>query len=200
MTKIKFCGLRTVDDINAVNQLLPEYVGFVFAPKSKRRVTVDVAEKLRGLLSTKIQAVGVFVNENFQTVGELLNAGIIDAAQLHGDESEDYIRRLRTVTDKPIIKAFRVDTLADTSADFVLIDAGAGDGRTFDWRRVTNFGREFFLAGGLTVDNVGAAIELLHPFAVDVSSGIETDGRKDFGKMTAFANVVRNVAKKGRHG
>ena len=191
MTRIKFCGLRTVDDIAAVNELLPEYVGFVFAPKSKRRVTPAVAEKLRGLLSTKIQAVGVFVNENFQTVGELLNTGIIDAAQLHGDESEDYIRNLRAVTDKPIIKAFRIDTLADTSADFVLIDAGAGDGRTFDWQRVTNFKREFFLAGGLTPDNVAKAIELLHPFAVDVSSGIETDGRKDFGKMTAFANVVR---------
>ena len=199
MTRIKFCGLQTFDDIKVANEIQPEYVGFVFAPKSKRRVTVDVAEKLRASLSTKIQAVGVFVNQNFQTVGELLNANIIDAAQLHGDESENYIRNLRAVTDKPIIKAFRVDTLADTSADFVLIDAGAGDGKTFDWRRVTNFGREFFLAGGLNPENVAAAIELLHPFAVDVSSGIETDGRKDFGKMTAFANVVRN-GKSGRHG
>ena len=199
MTRIKFCGLRTLDDINAANQLLPEYVGFVFAPKSKRHITPNVAEKLRASLSTKIQAVGVFVNENFQTVSELLNAGIIDAAQLHGDETEDYIRNLRGVTDKPIIKAFRVDKLADTSADFVLIDAGAGDGRTFDWRQVTNFKREFFLAGGLTVDNVAEAIELLHPFAVDVSSGIETDGRKDFDKMNAFANVVRK-RKPGRHG
>ena len=95
MTKIKFCGLRTFEDINAVNEILPEYVGFVFAPKSKRYVSPETAEKLRGALSKKICAVGVFVNENFQTVGELLNAGIIDAAQLHGNEDDAYIKNLR---------------------------------------------------------------------------------------------------------
>lgn len=191
MTKIKFCGLRTLEDIHAVNEIFPEYVGFVFAPKSKRYITPETAEKLRGALSKKILAVGVFVNENFQTVGELLNAGIIDAAQLHGDESDDYIKNLRGLTNKLIIKAFRFDKLEETSADFVLIDAGAGDGKTFDWRQLKNFRREYFLAGGLTVDNVSDAIKLLQPFAVDVSSGIETDGRKDFHKMATFAEVVR---------
>ena len=191
MTKIKFCGLRTLDDIYAANEIFPEYVGFVFAPKSKRYITPETAEKLRAALSKKILAVGVFVNENFQTVGELLNAGIIDAAQLHGDETDDYIKNLRGVTNKPIIKAFRFDKLKETSADFVLIDAGAGDGKTFDWQQLKSFRREYFLAGGLTVDNVADAIKLLHPFAVDVSSGIETDGRKDFHKMATFAEVVR---------
>ncbi len=191
MTRIKFCGLRTLDDIYAVNEIFPEYVGFVFAPKSKRYITPETAEKLRGALSKKICAVGVFVNENFQTVGELLNAGIIDAAQLHGDETDDYIKNLRGITNKPIIKAFRFDKLEETSADFVLIDAGAGDGRTFDWQPLKNFRREYFLAGGLNSENVADAIKFLQPFAVDVSSGIETDGRKDFQKMTAFANVVR---------
>lgn len=195
MTKIKFCGMRTLDDIYAANEIFPEYVGFVFAPKSKRYVTPETAEKLRGALSKKILAVGVFVNENFQTVGELLNAGIIDAAQLHGDETDDYIKNLRGVTNKPIIKAFRFDKLEETSADFVLIDAGAGDGKTFDWRLLKNFRREYFLAGGLNTDNVSDAIKLLHPFAVDVSSGIETDGRKDFQKMQAFAAAIRS-----RHG
>ena len=191
MTQIKFCGLRTLDDIFAANEILPDYVGFVFAPKSKRYVTPDIAEKLRDALSKKISAVGVFVNENFQTVAELLNAGIIDIAQLHGDENDAYIKNLRGLTDKPIIKAFRVDKLADTTADFILIDAGAGDGKTFDWQLLKNFRREYFLAGGLTPDNVSDAIKLLQPFAVDVSSGIETDGRKDFHKMATFAEVVR---------
>ena len=197
MTRIKFCGLRTLDDINFANEIFPEYVGFVFAKKSKRHVTPETAAKLRNALSTKIQAVGVFVNENFQTVAELLNAGIIDAAQLHGDETDAYIKNLRGLTDKTIIKAIQVKTANDlvtaqkSLADFILLDAGAGDGKTFDWRLLTNLQREYFLAGGLTAENVSAAIELLHPFAVDVSSGIETDGRKDFRKMKTFAAKVR---------
>lgn len=199
MTKIKFCGLRTLDDIFAANEIFPEYVGFVFAPKSKRRITPAQADKLRGALSKKISAVGVFVNAGIATVAELLNAGTIDAAQLHGDESDVYIKNLRGVANKPIIKAFRIRSAADIAAaersvaDYVLLDAGAGDGKTFDWRLLKNFCREYFLAGGLSVDNVGGAIELLHPFAVDVSSGIETDGRKDASKMIEFARAVRTA-------
>lgn len=191
MTKIKFCGLRTLDDIRAANELLPEYVGFVFAAKSKRFVTPAQAEKLHGALSEKICAVGVFVNEKLSTVAELLNAGIIDAAQLHGSEDDAYIKNLRDLTCKTIIKAFKVHAAEESSADFILVDAGAGDGKVFDWNLLKNFRREYFLAGGLTPENVGDAIKLLHPFAVDVSSGIETDGRKDFKKMATFAEVVR---------
>lgn len=194
MTKIKFCGLRTLDDIHYANELAPEYVGFVFAPKSKRYVTPAQAEQLRNALSKKICAVGVFVNENPAQVAELLNNGIIDAAQLHGNEDDAYIQNLRGVTKKIIIKAFRSDNIAaadKSHADFILIDAGAGDGKTFDWSLIKNLRREYFLAGGLNPNNVGDAIKLLNPFAVDVSSGIETDGRKDFGKMAAFAKAVR---------
>ena len=193
MTKIKFCGLKTLDDIQAVNKLLPEYVGFVFAPKSKRHVTPAQARQLRNALDKKISAVGVFVDENLSTVAELLNNGTIDAAQLHGNETDDYIKNLRGLTNKPIIKAFQAENIAaaeSSVADFVLIDSGAGGGKVFDWSLI-NLRREYFLAGGLTVENVGSAIELLHPFAVDVSSGIETDGRKDFNKMATFAEVVR---------
>ena len=195
MTKIKFCGLRTLDDIYYANELAPDYVGFVFAPKSKRYVMPAQAEQLRNALSKKIRAVGVFVNENISTVAELLNNGIIDAAQLHGNEDDTYINNLRGVTKKIIIKAFRSDNIAaaDKSlADFILIDAGAGDGKTFDWSLIKNLRCEYFLAGGLNPDNVGDAIKILNPFAVDVSSGIETDGRKDFDKMTAFVKAVRN--------
>lgn len=193
MTKIKFCGLKTLDDIFAVNEIFPEYVGFVFAPKSKRYVTPDKAEKLRAALSKKILAVGVFVNEDVNIVAELLNAGIIDIAQLHGNETDEYIKNLRDVTKKIIIQAFqnqKIKSAEKSNADFVLIDAGAGDGKVFDWRQI-NLRREYFLAGGLTPENVGSAIKMLKPFAVDVSSGIETDGRKDFGKMKAFADAVR---------
>lgn len=194
MTKIKFCGLRTLDDIFYANELVPDYIGFVFAPKSKRYVTPAQAEQFRNALSKKILAVGVFVNENPAQVAELLNNGIIDAAQLHGNEDDAYIQNLRGVTKKIIIKAFWSDNIAaadKSHADFILIDAGAGDGKTFDWTLIKNLRREYFLAGGLNPDNVGDAIKLLNPFAVDVSSGIETDGRKDFGKMAAFANAVR---------
>ena len=197
MTRIKFCGLRSLDDVYAVNELFPEYVGFVFAARSKRFVTPAQAEQFRNALSKKILAVGVFVNADIATIAELLNNGTIDAAQLHGNETDDYIKNLRGTTHKPIIKAFRIKTADDIAAaekshaDFVLADAGAGDGLTFDWRLIKNFQREYFLAGGLTPENVSAAIELLHPFAVDVSSGIETDGKKDFSKMATFAEVVR---------
>ena len=191
MTKIKFCGMKTLDDIFAANEIFPEYVGFVFAQKSKRYVTPAQAEKFRAALSKKILAVGVFVNEKISTVAELLNNGIIDAAQLHGNEDNAYIKNLRALTVKPIIKAFLIDAVSEESlADFILIDSGAGSGKTFDWRQI-NFKREYFLAGGLTPENVGEAIKLLKPFAVDVSSGIETDGRKDFKKMATFAEVVR---------
>ena len=193
MTKIKFCGLKSLDDVYFANEIFPEYVGFVFAQNSKRSITPAQAEKFRAALSKKILAVGVFVNEKIETVAELLNNGIIDVAQLHGDEADAYVENLRGMTHKPIIKTFDANSmsLADASpADFVLIDSGKGSGKTFDWRKI-NLRREYFLAGGLNVENVGAAIELLKPFAVDVSSGIETDGRKDFDKMKAFADAVR---------
>lgn len=199
MTKIKFCGLRTIDDVNAANEILPEYVGFVFAPKSKRFITSAQAEKLRNALSKKILAVGVFVNAEISNVAELLNADIIDAAQLHGSENDAYIKKIRDITRKTIIKAFKIKSADDaltaqkSIADFILLDAGAGDGKTFDWRLLKNLRREYFLAGGLTADNVIGAIEMLKPFAVDVSSGIELDGRKNFDKMKTFASAVRSM-------
>lgn len=110
MTKIKFCGLSRTCDIEAVNNLLPDYIGFVFAPKSRRCVSADKASKLKRLLIPGIKAVGVFVNEEPGRIASLLNKGTIDIVQLHGDEGEDYIGHLRKLTDKPIIKAFRIKT------------------------------------------------------------------------------------------
>ena len=205
-TKIKICGLSRPEDIEAVNKLLPDYIGFVFARKSRRYVTPEQAEKLRGMLDPRILAVGVFVNEEPDKVAELLNRGIIDIAQLHGDEDEAYIKDLRSRTSKALIRAFRLSPseedeswrkiLSDaekSSADYVLIDSGAGSGETFDWRHLKDFRREFFLAGGLDAENVEEGILETGAFAVDVSSNVETSGVKDPIKMAEFIAKVRKT-------
>ena len=197
MTGIKFCGLRREEDILTANELRPDYIGFVFAEKSRRAVTREKAARLRALLRDDIPAVGVFVDAQPETVAFLLEEGIINLAQLHGREDAEYIARLRDLSDKPVIQAFRIRSSGDvkraekSSADYVLLDAGAGDGKTFEWELAESVARPCFLAGGLTPENAGEAVERLHPFALDVSSGIETDGVKDPEKMRAFMRAVR---------
>ena len=199
-TKIKLCGLSRECDIEAANELLPEYIGFVFAKKSMRYVSPENAAALRKHLAAQILAVGVFVNETPENVAALLAAGVIDMAQLHGSEDEAYIERLRTLTDKPIIKAFSVKEeqdirrAAECSADLVLLDAGSGGtGTAFDWNLLNGMERSYFLAGGLDASTVGEAVRRWKPYAVDVSSGIETDGYKDVEKMRAFVQRARSV-------
>ncbi len=198
MTKIKLCGLSRPCDIEAVNELKPEYIGFVFAQKSKRCVSPKKAAELKKLLAPNIRTVGVFVDETAEAVAQLFARNIIDIAQLHGNEDDAYIRRLRALSGKPVIKAFRItssqDILAalESAADFVLLDSGAGTGSVFDWKLIQNLKRPYFLAGGLTPSNAALAVNILHPFAVDVSSGIETDGVKDKSKMESFIAAVRN--------
>ena len=202
MTKIKFCGLTRDCDIVWANQLTPDYIGFVFAPGSKRFVTAEKAAALKALLSPRIQAVGVFVNEELRHVAALLNGGIIDMAQLHGNEDEDYIRAMQALTQKPLIQAFIIQTADDIKAaneslaDLILLDSGAGTGKSFNWDLISKIRRPYFLAGGLSPENVSEAIARLQPFAVDVSSGIETDGIKDKAKMAAFAAAALEVTKK----
>ena len=201
MTKIKLCGLRRIEDIETVNILQPDYIGFVFAPKSKRYITPDEAAKLKKLLNgntTKlIKAVGVFVDEDVEKVVELLNTGVIDIAQLHGNEPEKLVKRLQE-NGVPVIRAFQIKSeddvkKAETScADHILLDSGKGSGLTFDWSILKNAEMPYFLAGGLDPENVSRAVTDLHPYAVDVSSGLETDGMKDRTKMIAFAADVRN--------
>lgn len=199
MTKIKLCGLQSLNDIIAANAVQPDYIGFVFAKTSKRFVTPQTAEQLRKKLDSKIAVVGVFVNEPVEVVAALLNKGIIDMAQLHGNESEEYITFLRKKTDKKLIKAFSINEAQNLqaayscSADYILLDSGSGGtGKSFDWNLLRDFDRPYFLAGGLNINNVSEAVNRLHPYAVDVSSGVETDGRKDDAKMAAFINAVRN--------
>lgn len=197
MTKIKFCGLTRLSDIEAANKLKPEYIGFVFWPRSKRLVTRGQAAELKEGLDPAIKAVGVFVDEDIEVVKALLNDDIIDIAQLHGNEAEDYIKELKNKSGKQVIKAFKIRSEDDlklaeeSSADMVLLDSGMGTGKTFDWDLIGSVSRPYFLAGGLGVDNAEEAVRKLHPYALDVSSGIETDGVKDEVKMAAFANAVR---------
>ena len=197
MTRIKLCGLTRPCDIEAANRLKPDYIGFVFAIKSRRYVSPEQAEALKKQLSPEIRAVGVFVSEDPETVAGLLNRGIIDLAQLHGSEDEAYLTRLRELTDRPLLQAFRVAGEEDlhraesSSADGILLDAGAGDGAVFDWKLLKGWSRPYFLAGGLEPGNVREAIWILQPWGVDVSSGIETDGKKDPEKMAAFVTAVR---------
>ena len=168
----------------------------MFAPKSKRYIKPECAAELKPILDPDIAAVGVFVNETPEVIAALLNQNIIDLAQLHGTEDELYIQQLRLLTTKPLIKAFKIKNKADletaqnSSADHILLDAGAGDGQTFDWDILKSFTRPYFLAGGLNPSNVDEAIKKLSPYAVDVSSGIETAGFKDAAKMKSFVDAV----------
>ena len=190
MTKVKLCGLSRESDIAAVNKLKPDLVGFVFAKKSKRYVSPEQAAALKSLLAPDILAAGVFVNEPVEAVAELLDRGVIDVAQLHGSEDDDYIARLRALTGKLKSEA-DLPAIENCAADLVLLDSGAGTGKTFDWSLVRSVQRPYFLAGGLDPDNVADAIAALHPYGVDVSSGIETDGVKDESKMAAFVAAAR---------
>lgn len=197
MTKIKLCGLSRPCDIRAANELKPEYVGFVFSQASRRYVVPDEADRLKKLLSPDILAVGVFVDERPETVEALLSDGIIDIAQLHGNEDAAYIEGLKARTGRPVIRAFRIAGAADIAAaaespaDYILLDSGAGTGKVFDWTLIQSVKRPYFLAGGLDPDNIGQAVAKLRPFAVDVSSGIETGGVKDSAKMASFVAAVR---------
>ena len=196
MTKIKFCGLSRLCDIEAANELKPDYVGFVFAEKSKRYVDLQTAKNLKQNLNHEIKSVGVFVDEKIGNIINIVNMNIIDLIQLHGNENELYIKQLRNFTDKIIIKAFKIKSQDDiynaekNIADYVLLDSGTGTGKIFDWNLIS-LSRPYFLAGGLNPENVSEAVKILKPFAVDVSSGIEGGkGFKDKNKMSEFISAV----------
>ena len=222
MSKIKICGLRRVEDIEAVNRALPDFIGFVFAP-SLRRVDMKTADVLKDKLDPRIEVVGVFVNEDMSVVSDYYKSGIIDMAQLHGDEDDEYIVRLKDNCGCRVIKAVGLGSTLPplpVESDYLLFDKlssqRGGAGSCFDWNvLLTNAGGPlkenkfselrvrsalvkydgppFFLAGGLTLENVCDSIRLLTPFCVDVSSGVETNGVKDAKKIERFVNLVRRV-------
>ena len=191
--------MRRQEDIRHANRLRPEMIGFVFWKPSKRYVSPDEAAKLRSILDDGITPVGVFVDEDPKVVADIATNGTIDMIQLHGAEDEEYIHGLRKLTDAPIIRTFCVRSEEDlvkasgSSADMVLLDNGKGTGQTFDWTLMKDLGRDFILSGGLSESNVGDAVRRFHPFAVDVSSAMETDGFKDRSKMERFIDAVRSA-------
>lgn len=198
--KLKFCGLTWEADICAANETRPDYIGFVFA-ESRRRVTDEQAARLRVQLAPGIQAVGVFVNDDPTHIAELANHGVIDLIQLHGGESAAYIRRLRTMTATPVIYAVRVGTHEDIervkpySVEYFLLDtctkdAYGGSGKIFDWSLIGEVEKPYFLAGGLNESNIPRAVQT-GAYALDLSSGIETDGVKDAAKMRRVAALIR---------
>lgn len=203
MSKIKICGLRRQQDIQAVNAAKPDFGGFVIeVPKSFRSVSKKQVRELAAGLDPEILPVGVFVNAPAELVAELLNEETLAMAQLHGQEDEAYIRSLRKLTEKPLIKAFSVRSAEDIErargslADYILLDQGSGGtGKTFDWSLARGIERPFFLAGGLSTDNLEAAVRKLNPWAVDLSSSLETDGWKDAGKIREAVEIIRRIKK-----
>lgn len=200
--KIKLCGMFRDCDIDYANEAKPDYVGFILGfPKSHRNIDAETARRLRSRLDTGIKAVGVFVNSPETTCAEYANCGIIDVIQLHGDEDADFIRRLRELTSAPIIKAAKIRTPEDIGrvqalgADYVLLDNGTGTGEMFDHSLLdgAEIRQPFFLAGGLTPENLRQAAESVRPYCVDLSSGVETDRFKDREKMLEAVRVIREL-------
>ena len=219
MLKIKFCGLFRECDIDYANALKPDFIGFIFVEHSKRFVDFATAQALKSRLDSGVKAVGVFVDSPVERICEALSEGIIDAVQLHGNENSAYISALKERMqsdlgkESPIIKAIKVsdshslaqslESSAQSGADFILLDSpNAGSGRAFDWNALAqrlvksqDFAREFqtrfFLAGGVNVENIQSAINL-KPFCIDISSGIESNGVKDFAKMQTIINAIRS--------
>ena len=192
------CGLRTECDIDYANRIKPEFIGFVFVKESKRFVSPKTAALLRQRLSPNIISVGVFKDDAPDYAADLIQYGIIDIIQLHGSENNGYIADLRGLTTAPIIQAFRIEGPEDieaannSDADFVLLDSGGGTGKTFDHSLIDGINRPYFLAGGLTPARAGEVVHDFHPYAVDASSSLETEGIKDYSKMRAFAEAVRS--------
>ena len=203
VTKIKICGLTRLCDIEAVNEALPDFAGFVFA-ESRRRITPEKALALRKALNDGIQAVGVFVDERIENILDICSRGIIDVIQLHGQENQDYIDRLRDKGKKPIIKAVRVrsgediEGAAALSCNYLLLDAYSekaqgGTGETFNWSLAGRVRKPFFLAGGLNRHNIRQAVADLTPFGVDISSGVESDKVKDRDKILEIVDLIRTM-------
>ena len=197
-SKIKICGLKCPEDIAYVNEAKPDYCGFIIEfPKSSRNVTGDQVRILIAELDKNIIPVGVFVNAAPERVEELLLDGTIRIAQLHGQEDDDYIRRIQKNTGSQVIKAFSVKAAQDielalkSPADYILLDqGGGGTGQTFDWSLIPEIKRPFFLAGGLGADNLEQAVDTIRPYAVDLSSSVETDGVKDRSKILEAVSLV----------
>ncbi len=215
MQKIKLCGMMKPCDIEYANRVKPDLVGFIFA-NTRRKISAAQAKQFREALDAEIPAVGVFVNEDIPVIASLVQDGCIDMIQLHGEEDADYIRRLREICDVPVIKAVKVQNVeqirqaAALPVDYLLLDTYrkgvlGGTGEAFDWELLREakaaagdtaegelFGKPYFLAGGLHAGNLREAAAL-GSYGLDISSGIETDGSKNFIKMVEVMKLLRSI-------
>ena len=204
MVKVKICGLKRVEDIEIVNNFRPDYIGFVFAP-SKRQISLDEAKHLKSLLHPSISAVGVFVNEPIENILKYEEGKVMDIIQLHGDEDIVYLKKLKKASHLPIIKAFRIkdersleeqyELLKSEDFDFALLDTYhpsnyGGSGESFNWQLLKKMHRPYFLAGGIGIENIEEALRNL-PYAIDVSSKVETNGVKDGDKIKQLMEKLR---------
>lgn len=196
MTLVKMCGLHRLQDIDYINEVGPDMAGMVLSPGFRRTVPIRVARTMAARLNHNISSVGVFVDSPVEEVSDIARFLELDMVQLHGAESDAYIVELQETLGLPVIKSFGVsrdqlEMATISPADFILIDPGRGSGNTFDLSLLDGLERNVIIAGGLTPDNVADAIRKAHPFGVDTSSGIETDGSKDRKKMIRFISAVR---------
>ncbi|MDD6728214.1 MAG: phosphoribosylanthranilate isomerase [Eubacteriales bacterium] len=190
MAKIKICGLRREKDIEFVNELKPDYIGFILTAGFRRSIDREMAQHLKSLLSPDIKAVGVFVNDSIENINYFVDNQIIDIVQLHGKESPDFCEKINA----PVIKCFTPETFhktGDYNADYYLFDSGTGTGQTFDWNSLPKTDKPFFLAGGLDKKNIPLAIKQINPYAVDLSSAVETDGVKDYNKIKQIMECMK---------
>ena len=199
MTKLKLCGMRNALDAAYFNAVQPDYAGMILTPGFRRSVSPETAQAIRQTLDPLIPAVGVFVDARAEEIAAYASCGIIQMVQLHGHETEEDLRALRRVCKLPVLQAFRIKTTEDvrraeqSEADHILLDSGAGSGVPFDWSLLCNVNRPFFLAGGISPQNAVQVIAAYHPFGIDVSSGIETDGAKDPAKIRKINEITRNL-------
>ena len=193
MTKVKICGLSNIEAVETAVSAGADYIGFVFAP-SKRQVTVEQAAELTEIIPANVKKVGVFVSPSRAELLEAVDKVGLDFVQVHGKVVDKLFENLPCGS----IQAVQVDEgghVPNSQADYLLFDAPvAGSGQTFDWGQLdtTELSQPFFIAGGLNEDNVARAIQHFSPFAVDVSSGVETNGQKDHEKIRRFIERVKN--------
>lgn len=201
MTKVKICGLMELKDVLAAVNSGADAVGFVFAP-SRRQISVETAKELADAVPSKVMKIGVFVNETLEEVERIAKEVPLDVIQLHGDETPEYIRNLSL----PTIKALSINRFEDVQkasqyeVNYFLFDAPGvefrgGSGQSFDWTLLAKANiplEKVILAGGLNESNAREAINTVHPFMVDVSSGVETEQKKDTEKIRAFIRAVRD--------
>ncbi len=205
MVKVKICGICHEAEIGIMNELVPDYVGFVFVKKSRHFIAPEHAGYLRSKLRDGIKSVGVFANESLKSVALCVETAGLNMVQLHGDETGEYVAALREYIRCPIMKVYKISKPIDaekamySTADYVMLDGGnSGDGKTFDWSLLGRARRKFFLSGGLNPENMQKALELEpQPYALNASSGLEANRMKDFRKVMKFILGVKSFKKSG---